>query len=326
MMNHDVFISYSTKNKSTADAICHTLESHKIKCWIAPRDLLAGEKYGSIIEQAIDHCKVCVFIFSKDSRDSVWCESELNNAFSGRKTIIPFKIDNSELDGELKLMLNNRHWIDAFPHPENNFAQLVISVQMALGTAVTATQPVAKSKGGNGNKVGFIVGGVAVVMAAIAFLYFSVHQGGDSDIVETHSDIVEIHSDIVETHSEPSVEVVVEDAEPTSTSTPESLEQVAVEDKPTVESTPSAEPVVLPTPKPLVSNPEAEKLFAEGQVLDKSGDVIRAVEIYKRAAKLNSADACKRLAQIYAYGAGNISANRMQAEMWSKKASELESK
>ena len=38
-MNHDVFISYSSQNSKAAQAICHTLEQHKIRCWIAPRDI-----------------------------------------------------------------------------------------------------------------------------------------------------------------------------------------------------------------------------------------------------------------------------------------------
>lgn len=38
----DVFISYSSKDKSVADAVCHVLEENKIACWISPRDVIAG--------------------------------------------------------------------------------------------------------------------------------------------------------------------------------------------------------------------------------------------------------------------------------------------
>ena len=34
-MAHDVFISYSTKDKVIADAICANLENRGIRCWIA---------------------------------------------------------------------------------------------------------------------------------------------------------------------------------------------------------------------------------------------------------------------------------------------------
>ncbi|MFP4660789.1 MAG: TIR domain-containing protein [Halanaerobiales bacterium] len=38
-MAHDVFISYSTRDKHVADAVCNALEYNKIRCWIAPRDI-----------------------------------------------------------------------------------------------------------------------------------------------------------------------------------------------------------------------------------------------------------------------------------------------
>lgn len=44
-MAHDIFISYSTQDKAVADAVCATLEKNKIRCWIAPRDVIPGMSY-----------------------------------------------------------------------------------------------------------------------------------------------------------------------------------------------------------------------------------------------------------------------------------------
>ena len=41
-MNHDIFISYSSKQKSIADGVCHYLEENGFKCWMAPRDIPVG--------------------------------------------------------------------------------------------------------------------------------------------------------------------------------------------------------------------------------------------------------------------------------------------
>jgi len=38
-MAHDVFISYSSKDKTVANAVCATVENRKVRCWIAPRDI-----------------------------------------------------------------------------------------------------------------------------------------------------------------------------------------------------------------------------------------------------------------------------------------------
>jgi len=53
-MAHDVFISYSSKDKSVADAVCATLEGRKIRCWIAPRDVSPGDSWAASIVKSID--------------------------------------------------------------------------------------------------------------------------------------------------------------------------------------------------------------------------------------------------------------------------------
>ena len=62
-MVHDVFISYSTKDKVTADAICHILEENDMKCWIAPRNISSGQPYAEEILNAIKSTKIVVLVF-----------------------------------------------------------------------------------------------------------------------------------------------------------------------------------------------------------------------------------------------------------------------
>jgi hypothetical protein len=40
-MARDAFISYSNKDKATADVACAAMEAQGVRCWIAPRDVLA---------------------------------------------------------------------------------------------------------------------------------------------------------------------------------------------------------------------------------------------------------------------------------------------
>lgn len=70
-MAHDVFISYSTKDKVIADAICANLENRGIRCWIAPRDILPGKKWGGSIIEAIERSKILVLVLSSNSNKSV---------------------------------------------------------------------------------------------------------------------------------------------------------------------------------------------------------------------------------------------------------------
>ena len=139
-MYHDVFISYSSKNATTAQAICHELEDNHIKCWMAPRDIPVGAKYASVISKAIKDCKVVVLVFSEQSAISPWVESEINIAFSNRKPIVPYKIDTANLENydEFYLMLNNRHWIEAYPDFKTRFTELVSVVSTLVGVVPVA--------------------------------------------------------------------------------------------------------------------------------------------------------------------------------------------
>ena len=146
-MKHDVFISYSSRNQDVANAICHVLEESDIRCWMAPRDIPVGSKYASVIKDAIVSSKVFVLIFSEFAAVSPWVESELNMAFSNRKTIIPYKVDEALVEDydEFYVRLNNRHWIDSFPDFHERFNELLqvvsanVSVKSSSRPAVPTT-------------------------------------------------------------------------------------------------------------------------------------------------------------------------------------------
>lgn len=144
-MNHDVFISYSSRNKPTALAICHVLEGHGVRCWMAPRDIPPGADYGDVIDEAIVACRLFVLVFSEPASLSQWVKGELNLAFTEKKIIIPYRIDETPLKGAMRLILNQTHWVDAYPDAESKFGELVEAAERFLGRpAVGAfrTEPV----------------------------------------------------------------------------------------------------------------------------------------------------------------------------------------
>ena len=142
MKTFDVFISYSSRQKNIADAICHVLEEHNIKCWMAPRDIPVGEKYAAVITRAIKESKLVVLVFSEMSAVSPWVESEINIAFSNRKPILPYKVDDAKLSDydEFYLMLNNRHWIESVPDFRTRFDELLETAANLLKTNTTKSK------------------------------------------------------------------------------------------------------------------------------------------------------------------------------------------
>ena len=83
-MAHHVFISYASKNKQLADALCHTLEQHRISCWIAPRDVLPGEPYAREIIRGIRDCQIIVLIYTNDSNASEHVLNEIDKELARR--------------------------------------------------------------------------------------------------------------------------------------------------------------------------------------------------------------------------------------------------
>lgn len=133
MMSHDIFISYSSKQKSIADGVCHYLEENGFKCWIAPRDIPVGSEYGDLIEEAIKKSKAVVLVFSEAASISKWVKGEINVAFTEDKPILPFRVDETEIKGGFRVMLNQMHWIDAYPHYSDKLPDLLKSIFGLLG-------------------------------------------------------------------------------------------------------------------------------------------------------------------------------------------------
>ena len=112
-MAHDLFISYSTKDKTTADAVCARMESGGVRCWYAPRDIEPGADWAESIIRAIDGSKVMALIFTKDSNVSRQVLREVNYAVGKGVTVIPFRLTDDAPIERMQYYLSAVHWIDA---------------------------------------------------------------------------------------------------------------------------------------------------------------------------------------------------------------------
>ena len=125
-MAHDVFISYSHQDKPAADAVCQFLERARIRCWIAPRDVRAGNDYAESLIEAIAAAKVMVLIFSSNANSSNHVKRELDLALNRELIVVPLRIEDVKATGGFAYRLGTPHWLDAFPPPlEQHLHQLV---------------------------------------------------------------------------------------------------------------------------------------------------------------------------------------------------------
>lgn len=131
-MAHDVFISFSSKDKTIADAVCAILEGQRIRCWIAPRDITAGVPFAASLVKAISDSRVFVLVLSGDSNHSKHVLREVGEAVDNGIPIIPFRIDNIEPSEEMRYYIKSIHWLDAMDPPleqhMNALAETVLSL------------------------------------------------------------------------------------------------------------------------------------------------------------------------------------------------------
>lgn len=173
-MNHDVFISYSSKNIKEATTIYQELKNNGIKCWMAPQDIPGGTNYLSIIPQVIAHSKVVVLIFSNFSAHSDYVINEINIAFNSKKTIIPYKISNDTYQQypEFNIMLTNRHWIESYPDYKTHLNDLIKAVSCNIDLTTTNSKNIDIHTTKNKNKKSLLFTVVALIIIIIFIFSF----------------------------------------------------------------------------------------------------------------------------------------------------------
>jgi len=132
-MPFDVFISYSSKDKTCADAACAALEAAGVRCWMAPRDICAGIEYAEGILEGIEACRIMVLIFSSNADVSPQIHREVEHAIDKGLSIFPFRIENVLPTKAMQYYLSSIHWLDAYTPPlDSHFRQLVEQVKADL--------------------------------------------------------------------------------------------------------------------------------------------------------------------------------------------------
>ena len=135
-MAHSVFISYSANDKTVAEAMCATLESEGIRCWIAPRDIVPGMEWGENVIEAIERARVVVLVFSAAANASPLIRREVGRAVNRGVLVLPLRIEDVQPTRELEYFIGTSSWFDALTPPlEVHFRRLAREIKMRLERA-----------------------------------------------------------------------------------------------------------------------------------------------------------------------------------------------
>jgi hypothetical protein len=210
-MAHDVFISYSSKDKNVADAACAVLEARGIRCWLAPRDILPGTEWGAAIINAIGAARVMVLIYTSSSNASPQVRREVERAVARGLHVIPFRMEDVPMSPALEYFISSPHWLDALNPPmERHLDHLgriikaVLDAQSAPAAEAAAAQesaggsfthvpppgtvssprrvesarPPARSTAASNRALWMACGALAIALIAVVAILFANRAGG----------------------------------------------------------------------------------------------------------------------------------------------------
>jgi TIR domain/Sel1 repeat len=319
-MAYDVFISYASKDKTVADAVCATLESHAVRCWIAPRDVLPGMAYGEAIIDAIRGCRIMILIFSSESNTSSHIPKEIERAVSAGVAVIPFRIEEVMPGKSLDYFIGNIHWLDALTRPlEQHIDRLAQNVQTLLSrdapvierrnSSATAPPPLSvRSSSVRPPWLHAALGIIAILVIVFAVLLLARKPSKTAQVVPAPV------SSTPPSASKPPTAVA---SEPSGLSSAGSSTSVAASQPaiPSEQRAPRKEiktgvheaaqiSVQLETPPATASTSAAETLFDQGLSAYRGKEFLQAAELYRRACDGGERKGCHDLGLMYYRGDG----------------------
>ncbi len=138
MPAHRAFISHATEDQKLAGQIVNQLEVRDIPCWIAPRDIKAGDEYPSEIVAGIRKSTCLVLIMSKWSLQSPHVRRELEIAVQNGKNVLTVQLDDTLPPDTVQYYLSINQYIDARHGP---LRQIVAKLETAIKSGEARGSP-----------------------------------------------------------------------------------------------------------------------------------------------------------------------------------------
>ena len=263
-MAHDVFISYSHKDKAVADAICARLEQDGARCWYAPRDIRPGADWAASIIDAIEAAKVMVLIFTDASNASQQVLREINNAVTAGVVLVPFKLTANPPNRGMQYYLSTVHWLDAMDGPQekritelSELVRTILNQETTGDTGKVISPPPPPVPTPTNSRLPLIAGICAGVLALTAvILWLTGAFGGGTPPEVTATPVPPVTEEPTETPSEEPTEAPTEEPTEAPTEEPTATPMEAPTEEPTEAPThtptpsPTPTPTEIPTPTP----------------------------------------------------------------------------
>lgn len=179
----DIFISYSSADVDVASDVADTISRNGWDCFLAHRDIHAGEEYAERIVDAIDHAKLMVLIMSKMSNDSQHVMREVERAVSIKLPILVYYTEDVVLSKPMEYFVKTQQWIQ-----KNEFQKerLVCGIQGVLTknevelSFADNNEPVRKADAKAKNKLIIMLVIAGVIIIALMAIVISMNKRIDT--------------------------------------------------------------------------------------------------------------------------------------------------
>ena len=106
-----IFVSYSHDDKDDVSKIVDIISTRTDEALWYDKKLRGGDLYFSVIAREISENDKFLFVVSKNSVTSNWCLQELQFAMSENKKIIAVWLENIEIPIDVKFIIQNTHYV-----------------------------------------------------------------------------------------------------------------------------------------------------------------------------------------------------------------------
>lgn len=103
---HDIFLSYSSKDKAVVRDIAERLKADGVKVWFDEWEIKPGDSIPAKIEEGLEQSRVLVFCMSNNTFGSDWARLESNtfrfrDPLNKERRFIPLRLDDAPIKGSL---------------------------------------------------------------------------------------------------------------------------------------------------------------------------------------------------------------------------------
>jgi hypothetical protein len=128
-----VFICHASEDAEQARDVVRILEDAHVACWIAPRNIQAGEGYTEAILQALTAAPALVLLFSAAADRSPHVVRELESAVGSGTRIVPVRLEQVEPSHSMRYFIGTAQWLDVAGRTRADWgAELVAAVRRAV--------------------------------------------------------------------------------------------------------------------------------------------------------------------------------------------------